>query len=265
MARNIKWEPFFPMHFAFFSYGNSVLIHLWQLAKLLYFLLFRAVFGLSRNCGFVVSWLTLTVPSPTARLLWQFITPCWHHWLHVLTALCFLLPSLPNYRLLPLFVSTWPVVISLSHRLFLCFIDFFSSRWLFVVFFFLQTNSSNVIFFSARKHRLLTLISFSLLYSVAATLGFHSRSVASSFLVCIFLSFFYFLLKADFKDLCTMDFALPSFFFNLGSYQTAKKRTKRTCMLLSRPAQQACHGCAHRLCCLFLLQVHRSITQWYAS
>lgn len=61
------------------------------------------------------------------------------------------------------------------------------------------------------------LISFSLLYSLATTLGFHSRSVASSLLMFIFLT-----LKSDFKDHSIMDFASPSF-SHLCAYQTARK------------------------------------------
>lgn len=92
------------------------------------------------------------------------------------------------------------------------------------------------------KHKLLTLISFSLLYSVAASLGFHSRSVPLSFFLRTTLFIFLpALLWSWFQILCVMDFP-PSSFLHL-SYWIVQGEKKKT--LLSRPAQQVTHECAH--------------------
>lgn len=181
------------MDFASFANCNNVPINSSQSEKGLFLLLFQAVVGLNRKCGFGVSYLTLTVTFLTARVLCKITTACCHQWRNLLTALHLLLPSLVKGRLLPLFISLWPAIISSLHRLYSCVNDF-PLR--------LQQHCN----FSARKHQLLTLISFSLLRSAAATLGFHSRSVASSFFVHFSHSF-----KSDFKGMCVMDFAPPSF------------------------------------------------------
>lgn len=92
------------------------------------------------------------------------------------------------------------------------------------------------------KHKLLTLISFSLLYSVAAALGFHSRSVPSSFFLHTTLFIFLpaLLLKLISNLVCDgfCPIVLSPSLLILNCAGGKK-------MLLSRSAQQVTHECTH--------------------
>lgn len=193
------WNHFFfclfvCLEFAFFGNGNGFIMNSWPLTKLL-----------------------LPAAFPSRGQVEQEMWVCCQL-AHLDGSIPYCSSSLPNYSVLlsPLTAHIDSSLLAPSHccqitAFYLCLsccdlqlfpiqkvcicLEWFFFLWLhvclsFSFFSFLFKHQCRRCNFSAREHRLLTLISFSLLYSVAATLGFHRRSIPLSFFMYTALGIF---------------------------------------------------------------------------